>query len=82
MRPRISIRGSVRPSVRNAFSKMLENEKTGANLHEIRLKDASIGQILALFVKTRYHDANIQIRFPLIGFISSIFVSYSSVERK
>ena len=82
MRPRISIRGSVCLSVRNAFSKMLENEKTGANLHKIRLKDASIGQILALFVKTRYHDANIQIRFPLIGFKSSTFVSYSSVERK
>ena len=39
---------SVRPSVGNAIEKMLENEKTRANLHEIRLKDASIGQISAL----------------------------------
>ena len=53
MCPRISLRGCVRPSVgpsvrrsvgpsvRNAFVKIAENEKIRANLHEIRLRDAS-----------------------------------------
>ena len=44
----------VEKSVFKVFIKMLENEKTRANLHAVRLKDASIGQILALFLPYPY----------------------------